>query len=59
MPLRSKPLNLADLHCGIGALRLAFESVDAECVWSYTADGKARRCLAAGTSSDPNLVAIR
>jgi len=44
MPRRSKPLKFADLHCGIGALRLALEDVGAECVWSYTADAKARRC---------------
>ena len=44
MPRRSKPLKFADLHCGIGSLRLAFEEVGAECVWSYTADAKARRC---------------
>jgi len=41
---RRKPLKFAELHCGIGALRLAFEDVGAECVWSYTADAKARRC---------------
>jgi len=44
MPRNDKPLKFAELHCGIGALRLAFEDVGAECVWSYTADGKARRC---------------
>ncbi len=44
MPRHSKPLKYAEMHCGIGAMRLAFEGSGAECVWSYTADGKARRC---------------
>ena len=44
MPRRRKPLNFADLHSGIGSLRLALDEIGAECVWSYTADAKARRC---------------
>ena len=44
MPRHRKPLDFADLHCGKGSLRLAFEGAGAECAWSYTADAMARRC---------------
>lgn len=44
MPRRSKPLKFVDLHCGIGSLRLAFEGIEAECVWSFTGDSQAERC---------------
>lgn len=44
MPARRKPLKFADMHCGVGSLRLAFEMIGAECVWSFTADTQAERC---------------
>jgi len=48
MPRRSKSLEFADLHCGIGSLRLAFEQIggECECVWSHTSDAEAARCHA-------------
>lgn len=52
MPARRKPLKFADLHCGIGSLRLAFEGIGAECVWSFTADAQAARCYRENFGSD-------
>jgi DNA adenine methylase len=46
MPRRNKSLEFADLHCGIGSLRLAFEQIGGECVWSRTSDAEAARCHA-------------
>jgi len=43
-PARDKPLRIADYHCGVGSLRLAFEGIAADWVWSFTADEQAGRC---------------
>ncbi len=43
IPTRTKSLKIADYHCGVGSLRLAFEGI-ADCVWSFTPDEQAGRC---------------
>lgn len=49
---RCKPLKFADLHCGVGSLRLALEQIGVECVWSFTADTQAARCYRENFGSD-------
>ena len=49
---RRRPLKFVDLHCGIGSLRLAFDGIGAECVWSFTADTQAARCYRENFGSD-------
>ena len=43
-PARDKSLRIADYNCGVGSLRLAFEGIAADWVWSFTTDGPAARC---------------